>query len=478
VTKDTPSLLIVKIRKSNFDVIYHTLEQVFRLSLEDGKVRKEDLSALSETLLRVPAEQLKTEEFNCGIEPDTLYAWALVRSNISYPYLTLSEAAKKLKSVFSAPDSWGVDEKGKIHIPNPDLLPDSKPWRLIYEWIRYQFPDDLITLDYIPASCPNLDTADYVKYPNLALVLKRLVELGKSPQSATIRNSRDNEDLIKNAVDFVLLETIFNRDHEEYKNLTMSGLSLTTGRRQLVNEIPGPGGRIIRQTTYSGYRLSNYLKEYIELSPNKTLEGEYFVSLFLGIIRKLALKDKTYFTKVEIPKGFFETPSIQIRHLIRQGPQIRTKKGLKFNLYVPLSCVKSSECQAMPEVTKKICTNLGQEILTNLDKINTFPPKESSQKLPLFKEYLDFSYILNDEIKSSWVRNLMIPASSSLEELLRGAFPLEKKEPSKEDISVAKAKLRSLKFSLVTDDKTKLDDLKREVQAVINKKKSRTGRPV
>jgi hypothetical protein len=354
-------------------------------------------------------------------------------------------------------------------------MPDSLPWAFLFEFIKYNFPDKLVELDYVPSSIPDLDSSDYAKYPNLAAVFRRLLELSKSPMSATIRNSKNNEDLVKNAVDFVFIEALYIRDHEMYKHLTLSGLALATGRRQVVNEVSGAGGKVVRQTSYSGYKLSNFLRDYIHHKSEKSLESNVFIALILSVIRSLAIK---YVEESSIPKSFFETPSIQLRHRIRQGPQVRTKKGLKFNLYTPLSCVKSLECQGMPEALKKECTNLSQKVLNNLDKINTVAPKDASRLMPAFKEYLDFSYIVTDEIRSRWTRGLMIPSIDGLIRLMNGVFPEEQESPVFESISLAKGSLRNLYFNVISDDQASIISLRKEIDDVINRKKSRAGKPV
>jgi len=407
--------------------------------------------------------------------PDDLYIWAIPRANISCPYLSLKEATGKIISAYSAPQQWGYCSDGKFRIPNPELIPDYKPWRLFIEFIQYNMPDKLEIIDYVPSSFTELETTDYLKYPNLERVLKRIIELSKSPLSATLRNSKEEIDMLKNAVDFVFLEHIYISDNEKYKNLTLSGLAVTSGRRSVVTEHKVEGKRLSSITTFNGYKISNYLRDHIADSSSKNPEQDTFVHFVLSLIRCLVPSGEVM-KNYQLPKVFFEVPSVQLRHAIRQGPQIRTKKGLKYNLYVPLSCVKSSECSGIPEVIKKDCIDLGAKVLRKLDKINVLSPKESSEKLPLFREYLTFCYIVNDEIRSQWVKNLMTPSIVDLHQMIEGAYPEDKDYPSLEAISIAKVRLRTMKFSPVSDDKTVLSNYREVVNRVISKKQSRTGK--
>jgi len=450
------------------------LMKVYQTFISDQKLTDEALNALSESLLRVPADKLVPIELNRFPTPEKLYLWVIANSNIVFPYMSLKTAVEHMKHSVYVPRSWGITQDGKFRLPKLEsTLEDSNAWVLIREIIMANWPDDLAEDADVTNSTPDLLNDDLAKNPAIEQVLVRVLELIRSPNSATLRNSDGKaETLVKNAVDFVILDELYQQD-SDLKNLTISGYATSVGRRATKVETKS-GNKLNYTTVYLGYKLADIIGQYIPVKTSKSPEGEPLFRIIHEMLRRISALGKK-----NIPKAFFEPPSIQLRNRIREGPQVKTKKGLKHNLYVPLSFVKSSECTLFPESTKKELVEVSSKIVRNLDHINKLPVKLAGEKLPLFDEYLKHSYAISDNCRSEWRKNAYVPSPDQIEDLMVRKFDhLESVDFVSEDfrtyLTMLKVKARQLTFTPVYDEPEKQQRLKAEVsQAIESKKTSR-----
>jgi hypothetical protein len=408
-------------QKAKIDEISSAVTAGYQPEVADGKLSPKAVSVLAETLLRVPSvkdDGLRVDRKRTPT-PESLYLWAVANASIVFPYVSLESAVKNMKDTLYTPRSWGYID-GVYHLPKWESS-DSPAWGLLREVILAKHKDEFVKFDAdMTESVPELTATACAKDPRLDSVLIRILELVRNPLSATIRRTdlERSETNVRNAVDFVLLEKIYQED-EIYKNLTLSGSATSAGRRSRRVESKGEGNKITYTNVYLGYKLAEILGSYIPVKSAKSLESETFVHLLISFLRSLVpdAEDRKTF---ELPKPFFETPSNQLRSLIREGPRIKTKKGEKHNLYVPLSFVKASECTSYPEVARKEIIDLGSSILRTLDEVNKLPIERANKFIPLLRDYLAFSYALSDKCRKEWRGRAYIPNVSVLKKLLLG----------------------------------------------------------
>jgi hypothetical protein len=381
----------------------------FSVRIEEGTLTEKVINALSECMSYVQ-DYSKVKSYIAGYNEkgaSAMYSWAIAHSSIAFPYLTLNEASEKVSSSLEAAPTWGLLSENNILLPDPSSHDDSAMWHLINNLAIVLFGQD--SVNYFNEgyqSVPSLDNDTLTKDRTIYTILHRIVELKINPLSATIRgSSEDNFNSIKNAVDFIILEGIKNK-FSIWDNLLISDLAVRDGRR-IVSTATRKGKQEIVTKNFIGFRLASLLKPYLPKEVAKSPESEPFIALLLGLLRKMipeSLPDG-----YEIPKSFLMTPSHQLRKSLRKGPLIRTKKGEKSNLYIPFSFYKSAECELVPLTIRRESTNLGNEVVKTLDKINTLSASSASSELPNFAKWLEYAYTVSDMCRVRWRRNQEVP---------------------------------------------------------------------
>jgi hypothetical protein len=461
--------ITVESRKQLLERYYSSLSATFNVELSDGHITSSALKALAETLTYVPVDKVDEgfdDKMVCKT-PSHMYAWAIANSSIVFPYLDLEVAEKNMKHAIAGSTSWGLLKNGKFRIPRPEsILEDSTTWLLIREIIRANFPERLLEDYDIDETVPDLSNDTVALKPAINEILIRILQLARNPLSCTIRRSdmKRGDTLSKNAVDFIALEWIWQKD--DYKGLTLSGKAVSEGRRKVKTE--QRTGNIIKYVNiYTGYMLSNLLADYIPKRTAKSLESEPFIDLIVGIIRELMSKiSDEELSSFELPKSFFETPSYQLRNGVREGPQIKTKNGLRHNLYVPLSFVKAAECAPYPEAFKRETIDVGAQVLVLLDQINKYSVKETCKRVGFFKDYLAASYLISDVCRKEWRHNAYVASPEALRKHLVSDFPSQNAEYSalQEYLDNLRGYARRIVFSPVSDD----SEIQRAVQAQVS----------
>jgi hypothetical protein len=408
-------------QRLKIDEISSSVSTAFQPEIADGKLGPKAVSVLAETLLRVPSVKTDGVRINRSRTPtpESLYLWAVANATIVFPYVSLESAVKNMKDTLYTPRSWGYID-GTYHLPKWEST-DSPAWGLLREIILAKHKDEFVKLDAdMTESVPELSATACAKDPRLDTVIIRILELVRNPLSATIRRTdlEKSETIVRNAIDFVLLEKIFQED-KKYSNLTLSGSATSSGRRSRRVESKGEGNKITYTNVFLGYKLAEILGSYLPVKTAKSLESETFIHTIVSFLRSLVPEPDSR-EEFELPKHFFETPSNQLRSLIREGPRIKTKKGEKHNLYVPLSFVKASECTSYPEVARKEIIDIGSSILRTLDEVNKLSISRANDFIPLLKDYLSFSYALSDKSRKEWRARAYIPDVRVLKKLLLG----------------------------------------------------------
>ena len=444
--------------------IFEILKVSYMTQLGDGETTENELKVLSEVLSRVnlPTDETLTQLSN-RMSPRILYSWALPLASIVWPYFDLKEAADNLITARSMKPSWGLDHEGVLHLPAEESMTDSPAWAFLISLVTkrgFKVKHDLPISDEFPM----LDATDMMKDPILGYIFIRILELEKSPFSATISRAEDQLiNIVKNAVDFVILSEIYEKLRGDYSNLTISGKALSRGRRSARVENKSAKGKAIFVNVSTGYKLSTLISRFTPRFSSSNLEEEPFMVLIIELIRGCIPQDLSSF---DMPKGFFEAPSDQLRSQVRQGPQIKTKRGMKHNLYVPFSFVKSSDCEEYSESARRDAIEVSSKILRNLDHINSFSVKKANEVLPFYKEYLRISYVASDTCRKAWQRDALVPSTENL----RTKF-LDEFEPDKEDFSwdIYLQKLRvwsrSIPMVPVSSDKAVISRITESIRA-------------
>jgi len=447
------------------------------IDISDGKISQEQVIALAETISRV-SNEIWEQERNVvlRLSADKIYAWALPRSSIVYPYLNLKKAAEHIKAARLTPErlTWGyVDDK--FHLPKIESVQDSNLWDMIRNTLEANYGRENVLCDRdFDSSMPELSNEEMVKKPALEAVVIRILELFKSPLTATIRGSQLDkvEIAIKNQVDFLVLNRIYQRD-EDYRGLNLSGIALSQGRR-VERVSKSEGKRVVFTPTLTGVKLAETLADYLTNKTTKVPEHEPFVRFIFSILDKIS--DDIDTSKYQIPQIFFTAPSEQLRSIVRKGPVIKTKKGERTNLYIPLSFVKASECDSMPESIKKILTDTGAGVIKHLDSINKLPVKVASLMNSAFAEYVHIAYSFSDEIRKIWRSEAKFPQNAhSFRELFCEKF-IDYKEPLDDyqrKFGVYLDRMRNLKirFSPVKDEPDEQARLSERIRLAVKEKK-------
>jgi hypothetical protein len=459
-------------------LVYIThLNVLFSKDLKDGKITANQLSALAETLTYVDDEEVGSQMklSRPWQSPRGCYTWALARASIAFPSISLDVAAEKIKSLLTAGHTWGRMSDGKILLPRPESTPDSNAWNLIREILRIRYGEILSEEGPHDETVPTLSNDEIIKKPALEHLLIRILQLTRNPASATLRRSAKMtvDELVRNATDFVVLDQFYQK-HSEYQNLNVSDFAVSMGRRSQKQEITIGSKRTATIGNISvGYKLSDYLAQYLTKITSKSLENEPFIQLILHLLRDISLEIPSEW---ELPKIFLEAPSVQLRSSVRQGPSIKTKKGVRANLYVPLSFVKSVECEFMDESTKRELTTIGASVIQKLDECNHLPIKRASEVTPFLKEYIAQAYIFSDTCRKEWRRNAYVPSSEPIRKALVEDFPdLDSCDLQALDSYIQKLriKVKQLTFSPVSNDKLEMARIK---ETISNLHKSKSGK--
>jgi hypothetical protein len=457
---------MLKTQQLRLEKIAVALSEIFRSEIEQQTLKTENIRTLSQTLSRVDDklvdDQIENKSWTTAQEA---YSWAIAHADIVFPYLSLRVATEKIKSSVTAPREWGPQGE-EIRLPKRESVSASPSWSLINELSLIMYGDEKVHYDFdCTESVPTLDLDETIKNPAIEHALVRILELRKSPLTATIRRGLglSQEDMIKNAVDFIILEKVYQERQKDFGNLSISADSIKRGRRIITVRTPTRDGRAIESKSFRGYILSDYLRKYQSKETSNEPEGEPFFRVIYSLITKILTED--IIRNYTLPKTFLEPPAQTIRSGLRRGPNIRTKTGLRTNLYTPFSYAKSSECQGMPEVIRKELTHMANEVVTLIDQVNNLSIEEANGSLPLFKEYIRVSYSITDEIRKEWRTNINIPPVDSLRKNVVEDIAITVNN-GKLDLPLLKENLHRLKvwskaipFTCAYTDRSKKDEI-------------------
>jgi len=379
------------------------LRSTYSSVIASNGLNEKEIQALVYILARV--SKFTTETFPHNRTPSRLYDWAAVRSSVTLPYLSLRTAADNLKfdKGFDLKASWGFKD-GIVKFPAKESLDaDDSMWGRLADLLTVM----KIKVDFDAvndATVPDLGATKIAKNDYFGFVFIRLVELVKSPSSATIRTgSLTPLEIVKNHVDYVLLNIIYQRDKTRYQNLVQSP-ELHKFQRivKITREVLGTRGKAssVTSDSFRGYALAQKLSTYVTEEIGKSPEAEPFFRFIFEILNRIAEKvPKTYL----IPKTYFAPASLVVRRQLRKGPVIKQKNGtLRGNTYVPFSFVKSSECQEIPETIRKAMTGFGSAVSIQLDSINGLNLEEQNEIIPHATRYINLCYALSDDLRKAW----------------------------------------------------------------------------
>jgi hypothetical protein len=261
-----------------------------------------------------------------------------------------------------------------------------------------------------------------------------------------------------------------------FSNINISDKALSTLRRRVetLEEKKGVGQKTTR---YLGFRLSQIFLRYLPEAQNRLYEKGIFMSFVIGLLRDLG-----DMASGPLPKNFLMAPAQSIRRCIREGPKITNgKRGEKKNLYIPLSYVKSSECEHFPDALRRECTNVGSKVLEVIDSANNLPLVEIDSKIPIYQRFLRFAYGLSDEIRHEWRTNAFVPTSGAISRAVESVLtPVEFKENNQTvtmPIDIPQDELtrrvRNVVFAPVCPDTERLKSIKSNIQVILKNKRSR-----
>jgi len=388
------------------------------------------------------------------------------------PFLSLNDAAKNAKfdKGFDLRSGWGF-LNNKVIFPRKESLDnDESFWGRIADLLAIMKLEVQFTA-INNSTVPDLSGTTLAKNNYFGYVFIRLVELFKSPSSATIRTGTLSPlDKAKNDVDYVLLHYIYSQEKKSYQNLSISS-DLRRSQRCIVNsrKITETGRTtVVQSNSYTGYALAEGLSLYVEEKVGKSPEAEPFFRFIYEIIKKIALKTpRTYV----IPKAFFSPSNILLRKDLRHGPDVKSKKGTrKGNTYVPFSFAKSLECQDMPETIRRTLTGVGATISKQIDSINHLDVPSQNHVIPDAKKYIALCYALSDDLRKRWQNDAeVIQNIEDLDLFLKEDFmTLPNEERATKLNSIARL---VVKTKPLYDDDRKQSVLQDKVQEIVNSKK-------
>jgi hypothetical protein len=439
-------------------------------------LKPEEINTLSNTLLRVDESIVSAELENPSWSTaQEAYSWAIAHADIVFPYVSLKTACEKIKASVTAPREWGPQGE-ELRLPKKESNSNSPSWSLINELCIILFGRDKVHFDFDSSdSVPTLDADETIKNPTIETALVRILELRKSPLTATIRKGLglSREDIVKNAVDFIVLEHVYQKRQKDFGNLSISSDSIRRGRRIITIRTPTRDGRAIESKSFRGYALSEMLSSYQSKLTSNEVEGEPFFRVIYNLIVKTLKEDDI--RNYHLPKNFLEPPSETIRTGLRKGPNIRTKTGTRTNLYTPFSYAKSAECQGMPEVIRKELTHMANEVLTSIDQVNNLSVEEANDCLPYYREYIRLTYSITDEIRKEWRTHCNIPPVTSLSEKVVGGIKKvsessDKKDAFKDYLHDLKVWSRAIPFDCAYSDKSKRDETLSSIKDVLKQR--------
>jgi len=454
----------------------------------DGKLSEKEITALSETIMRVPEETWNQHKKIILQKPkDQIYYWAIANANFAFPYLKLKDAAEHVESSSRPTLNWGWKE-GKVHLPPVEIISiDSNIWGLIVYILQARIGKENVLFDAVEVdNFPDLSNEVIAKEKALSIVLQRIIELFVNPGSMTIRKGKMEleQTNVRNAVDGYVLDKIY-RDNEDYKNLTLSGMTLSQIRRikKVTKNLPGSSKKTVNIDTYVGYKLAEILVRYSPERP-KEAENDAFVRLIFGLLDYLV---ENHVPKdFVIPKNFFQTASEQVRLSVRRGPKIKTKEGKeKVNMYIPFSFAKSAECGSYPEHIKKSLTELGSAVVQHIDTVNTMSVKDANVMVPVLKSYIESAYLFSDTMRREWRKNARIPKIAPIKKQIDEDF--EKFLDKDGKLIVEKSKLQEyidnlrtnsgkVEFEVVDNDSTKVKEILAKINEIEEKRKADRGK--
>jgi hypothetical protein len=397
--------------KNKYSEVESFLRELYSGIIVSGELSEKEIQALVYVLARIPEEKVSSYPINRA--PSRLYDWAVVRSSITLPYLGLKSASDNLKfdEDFSLKSDWGFKDDKFILPAKESLDSDESFWGKLSDLITvlgYEVEYSAMKGETVP----NISLSSLAKNNYFGLVFIRLIELAKSPTSATIRTGTklSNLDIVKNHVDYVALNTIYINDREKYGKLPISASSRSCQRSiKSVKEVPGKKNKteLVTSTSHVGYILAERLSSYCEKTVGKSPEAEPFFRFIKEIIFKIISKTSSDYV---LPKSFFAPPNTFVRKFLRKGPEITSKGTTKpGNTYVPFSFAKSSECQEMPESIRKSLTSIGANISKNIDSINSYPVLQQNHLIDDAVRFVKCCYALSDDIRKQWQTKAVIP---------------------------------------------------------------------
>jgi hypothetical protein len=455
------------------------LNEAYKDFVQNGKLTTNEIQSLGYILAGLDPDETRSHlaDIQAMGRPEVLYTWAISKSSIPFPALTLRQASEGFRTLLPVTNLLGFVAEGHIRLPLQYAKSgDSNVWSFLFEICKKVYPScEILDLENYSDVIPELDNTIIAKNRVLEFAIARLLELCKSPNSATLRRTErpSLENRVKNAVDFVVLDHIFQRDTSLH-NLSLSHYAMLEGRRSVVQEYPGSKGEILTRKLFVGYNLSALLAGYINEKKAPSLESEPFIKFILQLLRDISSQVSSQFT---IPKIFFEPPSIELRSSVRRGPDIKTKKGTKSNLYTPFSFAKSSECHLMTETIRRELIDLGSSVLQKLDEPNKLPIREASIVMPFFQEYLKLCYAVSDQCRKEWRQSCFVPNTTPLQVYVSD-FPSDIVEAVSSGVAEDYIKrLRRLGHTLtfvpVKDDPSQLASLRKQVEEELKKRKVR-----
>jgi hypothetical protein len=419
---------------------------------------------------------------NCNIAdipktrtPSRLYDWATVNSSITMPFLSLSDAAQNAKfdKGFDLRSGWGFVD-GKVIFPRKESLDnDESFWGRLADLLAVMKLE--VTFTAINSTTvPDLSGSTLARNNYFGYVFIRLVELFKSPGSATVRTGALKPlDKAKNDVDYVLLHHIYSQEKAKYSNLALSEDLHHSQRCVVSTRTSTSNGKttISQSNSHVGYALAEGLSLYVQEKVGKSPEAEPFFRFIHEIIVKIALKTDKSFV---IPKAFFSPSNVLLRKDLRHGPDVKSKKGTrKGNTYVPFSFAKSLECQDMPETLRKTLTGVGATVSKQIDSINHLDIIKQNQVIPDAKRYVSLCYALSDDLRKKWQFNAeVINDVSSLEIFTKhNIIDLSAEDRSRLLNIISKYAVESVPLY---NDATRQQSVKDKVSGIVDsKKKSR-----
>jgi hypothetical protein len=455
------------------------LTENYKSELAQNRVTPKEIVALGEVIARIPDDE-NVWNANKGIwlkrNVRSLYAGILPYASISFPFLHLKEASERVNFSPGIPQmTWGIQD-GKVILPRPESFDeDSVIWvflrsLLLTNYSEYWKLDETFSPD---KTIPSLATGDTAKNRRFETVFIRLLELTKTPESATIRSGRqlNEEELVKNMVDYYVLDKR-HQQNGRLKTLSVSSDNIRSYKRA-VNVSKTIGTTVRMEKAYVGYKLSELLIDGADIHTASVPENEPFVRFIFGILDKIA---ENVSSKYEIPRHFFTEPAVLLRREVRQGPMITRKKGDKANLYVPFSYAKSKECNRLPENIRKDMTDIGDSILKGITTINNKKVSEAADSIPVYETYLKACYSTADECRKQWRNSQRVPNT----ELLRSNLVVEDIS-SKSHVELASkvAQIQRLKlvFTPVSDDAQEVASIRSEILSIVKSREDSRRKP-